>query len=106
MAWGAFPLVNGDFEINQGKYKLPLMNGAIDFTSNKFKDIEKKYIRNVDEWLGNLYIEVRKFDLIGFQMHNEKIELQVPKDDAKKVREQQRKSESRFNNKYRLNQNA
>lgn len=61
MAWGAFPLVNGDFEINEGKFKLPLLNGSIDFSSNKFKDIEKKYIRNIDEWLGNLYIEVKKF---------------------------------------------
>lgn len=78
MAWGAFPLVNGDFEINQGKFKLPLLNGPIDFSSNKFKDIEKKYIRNVDEWLANLYIEVKKFEVVGFQMHNEFIELQIP----------------------------
>ena len=66
VAWGAFPLVNGDFEINRGKFKLPLMNGEIDFSSNKFKDIEKKYLRNIDEWLANLYIEVKTFDIIGF----------------------------------------
>ena len=23
MAWGAFPLVNGDFQINKGKFKVP-----------------------------------------------------------------------------------
>lgn len=78
MAWGAFPLVNGDFEINQGRFKLPLLNGVVDLSANKFKDIEKKYIRNIDEWLANLYIEVRKFDVIGFQMVNEMIELKVP----------------------------
>lgn len=66
---------------------MPLMNGGIDFVCNKFKDIEKKYIRNIDEWLANLYIEVKIFEVIGFQMHNEKIELQIPVDELKKVRE-------------------
>eukprot|EP00347_Sterkiella_histriomuscorum_P020652 403336985 len=83
VAWGAFPLVNGDFEINEGKFKLPLLNGGIDFSSNKFKDIEKKYIRNVDEWLGNLYIEVKRFDLVDFQMYNKKIEFKVLKEEKK-----------------------
>jgi hypothetical protein len=32
----------------------------------------------VDEWLANLYIEVKKFEVVGFQMHNEFIELQIP----------------------------
>ena len=58
----------------------------MDFSSNKFKDIEKKYIRNLDEWLSNLSIEVRKFEVIGFQMHNEKIELKILKEDIKKIR--------------------
>jgi hypothetical protein len=40
MGWGAFPLVNGDFEINKGKFKVPIMNGSVDYNSNKFKDIE------------------------------------------------------------------
>lgn len=65
-------------------------------TSNKFKDIEKKYIRNIDEWLGNVYIDVRKFELIGFQMHHEKIELHVPKEDISKIKEQRKKEERRY----------
>ena len=63
---------------------MPLLNGSIDFTSNKFKDIEKKYIRNVDEWLANLYIEVKKFELVDFQMYNQKIEFKVPIEKDKK----------------------
>jgi len=86
MGWGAFPLVNGDFEINQGKFKLPILNGQVDYTANKFKDIEKKYIRNVDEWLANLYIEVKTFELIGFQMHNEKVELKIPREHERKTK--------------------
>jgi len=96
MAWGAFPLVNGDFEINQGRFKLPLLNGVVDLSTNKFKDIEKKYIRNIDEWLANLYIEVRKFDVIGFQMVKEKIELKVPKDEVGLLRKRRRTLESKY----------
>jgi hypothetical protein len=78
-AWGAFPIVNGDFEISTGKFKVPMLYGDIDFSTNKFKDIEQKYNRNVDEWLCNLYIQVKKIDLFDFRMHEEKIEFVVPK---------------------------
>ena len=99
MGWGAFPLVNGDFEINQGKFKLPILNGQVDYSSNKFKDIEKKYIRNVDEWLANLYIEVKTFELIGFQMHHEKVELRIPKEYERKTRVRKWKESERIRRK-------
>jgi len=79
-AWGAFPLVNGDFKINEGKFKLPLIQGELDFTSNKFKDIEKKYMRNIDEWLCNLYIEVKQIELFDFRRHEEKILFKLTKE--------------------------
>lgn len=56
--------------INEGKFKLPMLSGGINFSTNKFKDIEKKYKRNLDEWLCNLYIEVKKFELVDFKMYN------------------------------------
>ena len=67
VGWGAYPILNCDFEINAGKFKLPLINGKVDYSMNKFKDLEMKYKRNVDEWLCNLYIEVRKIDLTDFK---------------------------------------
>ena len=79
MGWGAFPLVNGAFQLNEGKFKLPLLNGKIDFWVNKFKDIETKYRRNVDEWLCNMYIEIRKIPMLDFRKHKEKIEFRVDK---------------------------
>lgn len=79
VGWGAFPVVNGDFQINTGKFKVPILYGRIDFSTNKFKDIEKKYYRNIDEWLCNLYIQVKKIDLFDFRYHEEKIEFLVPK---------------------------
>lgn len=90
-AWGAFPIVNGDFEINAGKFKVPLLFGDIDFSTNKFKDIEQKYNRNIDEWLCNLYIQVKKIELFDFRFHEEKIEFVIPKK-YKKLLDQQAKN--------------
>ena len=73
MGWGAFPIVNGDFQINQGKFKVPLINGPIDYQTDAFKNIESKFRRNVDEWLCNLYIDVKKIDLIDFHQYESKI---------------------------------
>jgi len=71
----------------------------VDYSSNKFKDIEKKYIRNVDEWLANLYIEVKTFELIGFHMHHEKVELQIPKEYERKTRVRKWKESERIRRK-------
>jgi len=35
------------------------------------------YKRNLDSWLCNLYIDVRKIDLVDFKVHYEKIELSI-----------------------------
>lgn len=40
VGWGALPIVNGEFQIHTGKFKVPLLYGSIDFSSNKFKDLE------------------------------------------------------------------
>ena len=90
VGWGAFPIVNGEFEINTGKFKLPLLYGNVDWNTNKFKDIEKKYMRNIDEWLCNLYIQVKKVDLFDFRYHEEKIEFLVPKRFQKAMEAQQK----------------
>lgn len=40
VGWGALPIVNGEFQINTGKFKVPLIYGSVDLSSNKFKDLE------------------------------------------------------------------
>ena len=87
VGWGAFPIVNGEFAINAGKFKVPILYGGVDFDTNKFKDIEQKYKRNIDEWLCNLYIQVKKIELFDFRFHEEKIEFLVPKEYFKKFKE-------------------
>jgi hypothetical protein len=93
VGWGALPVVNGEFKINTGKFKVPLIYGSIDFDSNKFKDLEQKYIRNVDEWLCNLYIDVRRIELFDFRQHEEKIEFVVPKKLQRLLAQQRDRSE-------------
>lgn len=92
VGWGAFPIVNGEFEINTGKFKVPILYGKIDFSTNKFKDIEKKYMKNIDEWLCNLYIQVKKIELFDFRFHEEKIEFLVPKKWQKALDLQQKRN--------------
>jgi len=77
MGWGAFPMVNGDFQINEGKFKVPMINGVIDYEIDAFKSIESKFRRNIDEWLCNLYIEVKKIDLVDFKQYESKISFKT-----------------------------
>lgn len=63
VAWGAFPLINTDFDVNEGKFKLPMLFGKVDYSIDKFKELEGKYKRNLDEWLCNLYIEIKAIKL-------------------------------------------
>ena len=86
VGWGAFPLVDGDFTINQGKFKVPMIFGQIDYSVDSFKHIEEKYRRNVDEWLANLYIEVHKRDMIDFKEYESAIVFNTRKEEAKKKR--------------------
>lgn len=63
IGWGAFPLLNSDFALNEGKYKIPLMFGNVDPTVDQFGKFEKKMMRDLDEWLCNAYFEIEKVNL-------------------------------------------
>lgn len=58
VAWGAYPLVN------RGKFKVPLIRGKYNPNVDKFKDIEGRYMKNIDEWVCNLYFELRDIKLV------------------------------------------
>ncbi len=77
-AWGAFPLTNYDMNINEGKFKLPLILGKYNRDIDKFKDIEGKIKRNIDEWVCNLYINVRQLRVEECKGHKEKLEFVIP----------------------------
>lgn len=47
--------------------------GSIDWNIDCFKNIEEKYKTNIDEWLCNLYVEIRKRELVDFKEYESKI---------------------------------
>ena len=49
-------------------------------------------MRNIDEWLCNLYIEVKTVELLDFRFHEERIQFLVPPKFLKEYEKQQKKA--------------
>ena len=58
---GYFPIINNVFEVNEGKYKVPILRSSIRTSIDKFAGIEQLYRKNIDEWLCNFYFQVIVF---------------------------------------------
>ncbi|POM74334.1 Hypothetical protein PHPALM_8727 [Phytophthora palmivora] len=58
VAWGALPLSTPEFQIVQGKFKVPLLRGEMDHTMDKYHDMEKMYQTDLSSWLCNFYLQV------------------------------------------------
>jgi hypothetical protein len=63
VGWGVFPLVNSEFQLNTGKFKVPLVFGGVNLNFDKFGRIEQMYKQDVNNWLCNLYFEIDKIKL-------------------------------------------
>ena len=68
MGWGVFPLVNADFEQNEGKFKVPLLFGNVDPTLDRFEQIEEKMMKDLDTWTANCYFEIEKVKLMDLKL--------------------------------------
>jgi hypothetical protein len=68
VGWGVFPLLNSDFQLNEGKFKVPLLFGAVQPNIDKFVKIEKEMQRDLDNWVANLYFEVEKVNLTDIKV--------------------------------------
>lgn len=51
-------MVDSNFEIVQGRFKLPVLKGEINMHIDKYTTFENMYSNNLDNWLGNMYIEI------------------------------------------------
>ncbi|XP_038052469.1 uncharacterized protein LOC119725181 [Patiria miniata] len=60
VAWGVFPICDGQFNIIQGKYVTPMLRGEADPQMDRHETIEKLMASDIDHWLSNLYFEVVK----------------------------------------------
>lgn len=68
IGWGIFPLLNSDFTLNEGKFKVPLLFGGVNPTIDKFMKIEAEMMRNLDAWIANLYFEIEKINLMDIKV--------------------------------------
>ena len=59
VAWGALPLSTITFDLIQGKFRLPLVRGDVDLSVTRYRDIQSIISKNIDAWLGNLYVDIR-----------------------------------------------
>jgi hypothetical protein len=71
VGWGVFPLMNSDFSLNEGKFKVPLLFGGVNPTIDKYMKIEKEIMRDLDTWIANLYFEIEKINLIDIKIEDE-----------------------------------
>ncbi len=65
LGWGVFPLINADFELNNGNFKIPLLFGPVNQAFDKYCDIERTYRASVDNWLCNMYFSIRRKETPG-----------------------------------------
>ena len=56
VAWGVFPVVDCEFNVISGKYKVPMARGIVNHRIQMFEKLEKYIAADVDNWLGNLWV--------------------------------------------------
>lgn len=82
VGWGVFPILNSELAFNEGRFKIPLLQGDVDEEVTLYRTIQGKIMKNLDTWLCNMYFEVEPlliqklvFDMKGKEMYYEKTEL-------------------------------
>ena len=71
VGWGVFPLLNSGFQLNEGRFKVPLLFGNVKPEFDKFKRIEKEMMADLDNWISNLYFEIEKVNLMDIKIEEE-----------------------------------
>ncbi|CDJ48408.1 hypothetical protein, conserved [Eimeria brunetti] len=60
VGWGAFPLVDSDFRLIEGSFKVPLLRGSVDPSIRRYLDLEHLISNNLDSWLCHLYFRCQR----------------------------------------------
>jgi hypothetical protein len=58
VAWTALPMINAQFSVIEGKFRLPLIRGETNPSIRHFKGMEELIANDLNSWLCNLYLEV------------------------------------------------
>jgi hypothetical protein len=70
VGWGVFPLLNSDFNLNEGKFKVPLLFGNLNPNLDRFELIEEQMRQDLDNWTANLYFEVERVKLMDLKVES------------------------------------
>ncbi|XP_072175940.1 uncharacterized protein [Diadema setosum] len=76
VAWGVFPICDGQFEVLQGKYKAPMLRGEMDTRIELHESIEKLMASDLDHWLCNVYFEIVRLPRYMAGQKEYEVELQ------------------------------
>ena len=69
VAWGIFPLLNSELQVNEGRYKCPLLYGFGYNNVYKYRDIEDAVKHDLDKWLCNMYFEIEPLKIDNVRVH-------------------------------------
>ena len=82
VGWGVFPILNSELSFNEGRFKIPIMQGNVDEDITLYRQIQQNMIDNLDTWVCNMYFEIEPlliqkiaFDYDGKRMMYERDHL-------------------------------
>ncbi|XP_045180354.2 uncharacterized protein LOC123539694 isoform X3 [Mercenaria mercenaria] len=76
VAWGCAPICDAQFEVIEGKYRVPFLRGEMDPQIEKHEIIEQLISGELDHWLCNLYLEIVKLPRYLAGMKEYEVELE------------------------------
>lgn len=51
VGWGVFPILNSELAFNEGRFKIPLMQGDVNEEITLYRDIQGNIMKDLDTWL-------------------------------------------------------
>ncbi|XP_041923944.1 uncharacterized protein ofcc1 isoform X2 [Alosa sapidissima] len=78
VSWAAFPVCDASLRIVQGKFKSPFLRGRPDPNIDQFRKIESLVSTDVDNWLCNLYFQVKKLPRGSHGVPERSVALHIP----------------------------
>ncbi|KAI2649175.1 hypothetical protein H4Q32_020396 [Labeo rohita] len=78
VGWGAFPICDCSLQLFNGKFKTPLLRGSPNPSLNQFRKIEHLLSTDLDNWLCNLYFQVKRLPRGNTGVPECSFTLQIP----------------------------
>ncbi|ESO86001.1 hypothetical protein LOTGIDRAFT_235599 [Lottia gigantea] len=76
VAWGCFPICDGNFDVLEGKYKCSMLRSEMNLEIDKHEKMEELISSDINHWLSNLYFEVIKLPRYLAGQNEHEVELQ------------------------------